>query len=472
MLENSVMTSPGRGKFSTDFKALSNENLAAKHSLQRGFSLSCANQEEKVIASEISGALKVTEEPQAQILKPDLEIPHQAKVTSIPLSFFPSKLQQLLLAVERKVSEAREAIETQSVIYIWPVIKMQESSRSFWHNFSKSFMPSSPDLTRHCSSPDVIEDEKSSQITSMKKLAQEEPDGKTARFYPLIVKSSNSSVSEILKSLTNIKNKDYKNILTLSSTSPIEEQREIPLFKENALMIYNGHVYLLYVMRHEDLAAEMKISAHHMLFMKTIVWLITCRSVRKLNFQVSHPLLLREDAVKQNIKCLTTCATPTFLKKTSNETRFSSHMMTTISQPENCSPLAGKRQQVVNHDDQFLCQTAFPSKEDLQKRNDEEALRDKDKEIRKKFGLVKGEEGWPCGKERHLGAVQPRAAPLNRWAGQPKTSQQHRTALQADHLSGRVPPIAAERGRGGLGSRASPAGRGGAVPVRAGRSRS
>ncbi|XP_014740669.1 PREDICTED: uncharacterized protein LOC106858491 [Sturnus vulgaris] len=389
MLENSVMTSAGRGKFSADFKAQSNENLAAKHSLQRGFSLSHANREEKVLASEISGPLKVTEEPQAQILKPDLEIPHQAKVTSIPLSFFPSKLQQLLLAAARKVSEARQAIETQSLIYIWPVIKMQESSRYFWHNFSKSLIPSNPDLT-NCSSPDVIEDEESSQIMPVRKLAQEEPDGKTARFYPLIVKSSNSAVSEILKSLTNIKDKDYKNMLTLSSVSPIGDQREIPLFKGNALMIYNDQVYLLYVMRHEDLAAETKISGHHMLFMKTIIWLITCRSVRKLKFQVSHPLLLREDAVKQNIKCLTTYATPALQKKTSNETHFSSHKITTISQPENCSPLAGKRQQVVNHDDQFLSKIAFPSKEDLQKRNDEEARRDKDKEIRKKFGIVKG----------------------------------------------------------------------------------
>ncbi|XP_032911514.1 ligand-dependent nuclear receptor-interacting factor 1-like [Catharus ustulatus] len=385
MLGNSVMTSAGRGKFSTNFKAQSNENLAVKPSLQRGFSLSCANQE--VLTSEISGALKVTEEPQAQILNPDLEIPHQAKVTSIPLSFFPSKLQQLLSAAERKVSEARQATETQSVIYIWPVIKMQESSRSFWHNFSKSLIPSSPDLTRRCSSPDVTEEEKSSQITPVKKLAQEEPDEKTARSYPLIVKSSNNSVSEILKSFTNIKNKDYKNILTIS---PIEEQQEIPLFKGNALMIYNGQVYLLYVMRHEDVAAEMKISGHHMLFMKTIFWLITCRSVRKLTFQVSHPRLLREDGVKQNIKCLTTCATPTLQKKTSNETHFSSHEMTAISQPENCSPLAGKRQQVVNHDYQFLSQTAFPLKEELQKRNYEEARQDKDKEIRKKFGLVKG----------------------------------------------------------------------------------
>ncbi|XP_014118774.1 PREDICTED: uncharacterized protein LOC106629140 [Pseudopodoces humilis] len=389
-LENSVMTSGGRGEFSADFKTQSNENLAAKHSLQSGFSLSYAEQEDNVPASEVSNPLKVTEEPQAQILKPDLEIPHQAKVTSIPLSFFPSKFQQLLLAAARRVSEARQSTETQSVIYIWPVIKLQESSRSFWQNFSKSLISSSPDLTSHCSSPDVTEDEKCSQIIPVKEVAQKEPDGKTARFYPLIVKSSNSAVSEILKSLTSIKNKDYKNMLVLSSVSSIAQQLEIPLFKGNALMIYNGQVYLLYVMRHEDLAAEMKISGHHMLFMKTIVWLITCRSVRKLTFQVSHPLLLREDAVKQNTKCVPACATPTTQEEASNETHFSSHKMITISQPENCSLLAGKRQQVVTHDDQFLSKTAFPSKEDLQERNYEEAHRDKDKEIMKKFGLVKG----------------------------------------------------------------------------------
>ncbi|RMC12790.1 hypothetical protein DUI87_10315 [Hirundo rustica rustica] len=389
-LENSAMTSAGRGKFSADFKAQSNENLAAKHSLQRGFSLSHANQEGKVPTSETFDPLKVTKEPQAQSLKPDLEIPHQAEVTSIPLSFFPSKLQQLLLAASRSVSEAKQAAETQSVIYIWPIIKMQESSRSFWHNFSKSLIPSSPDLTRYSSNPDVTEDEKCSQITPVRELAQQEPDGKTATSYPLIVKSSNSAVSEILKSLANIKNKDYKNMLTLSSIRPIGEQLEIPLFKGNALMIYNDQVFLLYVMRHEDLAAEMKISGHHMLFMKTIVWLITCRSVRKLTFKVSHPLLLREDAVKQNIKCLTTCATPTPQKKTSNETHVSSHKTTPIPQPENCSPLAEKRQQVVTHDDQFLSKTAFPSEEDLQERNYEQGHWDNDKEIRQKFGLVKG----------------------------------------------------------------------------------
>lgn len=83
MLENSGMASGGRGKFSVDFKAQSKETSAEKHPPQKGFSLTLANQEDKTSVSEISDPPKVTEEPQAQILKPDLEIPHQALLWAI-----------------------------------------------------------------------------------------------------------------------------------------------------------------------------------------------------------------------------------------------------------------------------------------------------------------------------------------------------------------------------------------------------
>lgn len=171
----------------------------------------------------------------------------------------------------------------------------------------------------------------------MKEVTQEEPDRKTARSSPLLVKSSNSVVSEILKSLTNTKNKDYENMLTLSSLSPIGEPLEIPVFKGSALVIYNGQIYFLCVMRHEGLPAELKTAGHHILFMKTMVWLIPYSSACNLTFKVPHPLLSREDAVKQNIKCLTTCATHTHQKKASNEMHFSSHRMTAISQPKSWS---------------------------------------------------------------------------------------------------------------------------------------
>ncbi|KAJ7397054.1 hypothetical protein BTVI_138894 [Pitangus sulphuratus] len=380
--EDFDMTSAGRGKFSTDFNAQSNETSAEKHSLRRGFSLTHADQKGKTSISGISDPLEVTEEPRARILKPDLEIPYQAKISSIPLSSFPSKLQQLLSAAAKNVSEVWQATETDSVIYIWPLIKLEEASSSFWNNFSKSLTPSSQNFPRHCSSPDITEDVKCSQITPEK----QEPARKIARSYPLIVKSSNMVVSEILKSLVSMKNKDYKDMLPLSSISPIGEQMDIPLFKGNALMIYNRQVYLLYVMRCEDLAAGREmVCHHHMLPMKTVVWLITCGSICSLPFKVQHPLLSREDAVKQNIKCVTACATPTHQDKTSNETHPFSHEMTTISQPRNCSPFTAKKQQ-------FLNKTVSPSRESLQKRNEEEEPQDKDKELRKKFGIVKDVE--------------------------------------------------------------------------------
>ncbi|XP_027539983.1 uncharacterized protein LOC113968003 isoform X2 [Neopelma chrysocephalum] len=379
MLENTGMTSAGRGKLSTDFNAQSIETSAEKHSLQRGFSLTHADQEGKTSISGISDPLKVAEEPRAQNLKPDLEIPYQAKIASIPLSSFPSKLQQLLSAAAKNVSEVRQATETESVIYVWPLIKLEEASSSFWNNFSKSLIPISQNFPRHCSSPDITEDVKCSQITPEK----QEPARKTTRSYPLIVKSSNTVVSEMLMSLINMKNKDYKDMLPLSSISPIGVQAEIPLFQGNALMIYNRQVYLLYVMRHEDLTAEREMVCHHpMLLVKTMVWLITCGSIHNLPFKDPHPLLPRDDAVKQNIKCLTTCATPTHQDKTSNETHSFSHETTTISQPKNCSPSTAKTQQ-------FLNKTVSPSKESLEKRNEEEAPQDKDKELRKKFGIVK-----------------------------------------------------------------------------------
>lgn len=353
-LENVSMTSAERGKFSTVFNAQSNETSVEKHSLQRCLSLTHADQEDTASVLGISELLKATEEPQAQILKHDLEIPCQAKITSIPLSSFPPKIQQLMSARTKNVSEVRQATETPTVIYVWPVIKMEEAPSPLWDNFPRSLIPTSPNLTRHSSSPDVvIEDVKCSQITPVKQLAQGELDRKTARSYPLIVKSSNSVVSGILKSLTNIKNKDYKNMLPLSSISPVGEQLEIPFFEGNAVVIYNEQVYLLYVMRHEAPSPEMEIHGHDKLLRKTTVWLITCSAIHVVMTKVPHPLLSRQYVVKQNIKYLTTFATCRHQDKTSNATHFSSHKMTTISQPKQCSPSTGKRQQVVTYDNQL-----------------------------------------------------------------------------------------------------------------------
>jgi len=319
-----------------------------KSTLQRCLSLTHADQED---TTSVSGT---SEEPQEHVLKHDLEIPPEAKITSIPLSSFPPKMQQLLSTRAENVSEARQATEIPTVTYIWPVIKMKETSSHLWDIFPKPLIAISPNLTRHCSSPDVvIGDVKCSHITPVKQLAQEELYGKTARSYKFIVKSSNSVVTEILKSLINVRNKDYKNTLPLSSVSPTGEQPEIPLFKGHAIVIYNSQLYLLYLTRHEAPSPEMEIHGDDMLLRKTIVWPIACSSICVVTARVPHPLLPRQCVEKQNIKCLTTLSTPTHQDETSNATHFSPHRMTTISQPKQHSPSTRKRQQVVTYDDQL-----------------------------------------------------------------------------------------------------------------------
>ncbi|XP_061221745.1 ligand-dependent nuclear receptor-interacting factor 1-like [Neopsephotus bourkii] len=385
MLENVGMTSAERGDFSTALHAHSNEASVENHPLKRFHSLTHVDQEDTASVSGISELFKVMEEPRAQILKHDVEIPPQARIATIPLSSFPLKLQQLMSARAENIFELRQAAEIPAVTYVWPVIRMKDASSPIWNNFPKYLIPMSPILTGHCSSPDVmIEDVICSHITPVSQLKQEELDGRTARSYPLLVKSCSSVVSEILKSLTNTKNKDYKDtyIVPPLSECPPEEQLENPLFKDNALVICNGKVYLLYVMRHEALPAETEVHGCDMLLKKTTAWLITCSIIRDVTTEVPHSLLLGQYNIKQKERCLTTFATSPNQDKTSNATHFPSHGMTTISQPNQSSPSTGKRQQ-------FLSKTAFLSEESLQKRDGKEALQEKDNELRRKFGIVK-----------------------------------------------------------------------------------
>ncbi|XP_071891714.1 ligand-dependent nuclear receptor-interacting factor 1 isoform X2 [Anas platyrhynchos] len=354
-LENVGMTSADREKFSSKvFNTQSNETSVKELSLRRCPLLTHTDREDKAPVSEICEPPKVTEESEAEILKYDLEIPPEAKVLSVPLSSFPPMMQQLMSDRTKDDTEVRETTEIPTVTYISPVIKVEEASKPFWDNFPKSLIPTSTNLARPCCSPDkVTEDVRSSQITPVKQFAREKLVSKTARPYPLIVKSSNSIVSGILRSLNDIKYKDYKNILPLSSVSPTEEKMKIPILKENAVMIHTGKVYLLYVKSHEVLPLEIEIQRRKTLFRKTTTCFIPFRAIHDVTPKVSDTLLSRQCVAKQNIKCLPTLAT---------------------------------------HQDEiskFLNKADFPSKEDLQTRNWKKARKEEDNKLRKEFGIIK-----------------------------------------------------------------------------------
>lgn len=261
----------------------SNERSVKKLHMQKCLSFTHVD---TALISRFSENLEVSKEPEAQILNYNLEIPPQAQVISAPLSCFSPLMQQLVSTRIKQVSEVREPTEIPTVTYIWPVLKIGEACKYSWGRLPNSLISNSPNLARYCSSPDVVtEDVTCSQVTPVKQPVQEEQSSKTTKSYPLILKSSNTVVSGILRSLANAENKDCKNILPLSSISPIGKKVKIP-FKENAMIIHNGEVYIPYIMRHEILSTEMEIHSQDPLLRKITVSFVTCRIIRERTEQV------------------------------------------------------------------------------------------------------------------------------------------------------------------------------------------
>ncbi|KFV49963.1 Ligand-dependent nuclear receptor-interacting factor 1, partial [Gavia stellata] len=83
------------------------------------------------------------------------------------------------------------------------------------------------------------------QRTPMKWIVQESPQSSAPCLIP--VKSSNNVASKILKTLSDMKNVEVNsaNILPLCSSGPGGSQTKITPIKDNALVMYNGKVYLL-----------------------------------------------------------------------------------------------------------------------------------------------------------------------------------------------------------------------------------
>ncbi|KFQ49775.1 Ligand-dependent nuclear receptor-interacting factor 1, partial [Nestor notabilis] len=83
------------------------------------------------------------------------------------------------------------------------------------------------------------------QQSPMKWIVQEGPQSSSPCLIP--VKSSNNVASKILKTLSGMKNVETNaaNILSLCSGGPGGSQTKIPPTKDNALVMYNGKVYLL-----------------------------------------------------------------------------------------------------------------------------------------------------------------------------------------------------------------------------------
>lgn len=185
-----------------------------------------------------------------------LQIPADAEVKSVPASLLPPAVQQkILAAAATNVSGGADSTKTPTVIYVSPVntVKTSQVLPKHLQSFcpkpatevSKTVIVTAAQKGSGSSPEPVTSEGQQCQQTPMKWIVQETAPLSAACLIP--VKSSNNVASKILKTLSDTKNVEVNpaNILPLCSNGPGGSQTKITPLKDNALVMYNGKVYLL-----------------------------------------------------------------------------------------------------------------------------------------------------------------------------------------------------------------------------------
>ncbi|XP_054254642.1 ligand-dependent nuclear receptor-interacting factor 1 [Indicator indicator] len=180
-----------------------------------------------------------------------LQIPADAEVKSLPASSLPPSIQQKILATATgSAPGGGDGSKTPTVIYVSPVNTVKTVvPKCVGTLCPKHAPPGSQTLLmtsnqkEKSSSPEAVASSgQQCQLPPMKWIVQESPLAAPPCLIP--VKSSNNVASKILKTLLGMKNLkgNSANILPLYSS---RSQTKITTFKENALVMCNGKVYLL-----------------------------------------------------------------------------------------------------------------------------------------------------------------------------------------------------------------------------------
>lgn len=183
-----------------------------------------------------------------------LQIPADAEVKSVPASSLPPAVQQkILTASTATVSGGADSTEPPTVIYVSPVNtvrnvlpeELQTSSPIPAMEVAQTVTVRTTPMRKNRSAKAVAAGGRRSQQTPVNWIVPERPQLATPRLIP--VKSSNNVASKILKTLTDTQHVEANsaNILPVSSSGAGGSQTKIAPLKDNALVMYNGKVYLL-----------------------------------------------------------------------------------------------------------------------------------------------------------------------------------------------------------------------------------
>lgn len=182
-----------------------------------------------------------------------LQIPAHAEVKSVPASSLPPSVQQKILAsATTSTSGAMEASQIPTVIYVSPVNTVKNVVTKTFQNIypkpvteiAKPVILNTTPVPTNVATETQLKGGQHSQAAPVKWIFQENLQPYTPALTP--VKSSNNVASKILKTFVDRKSlNDTINMPPLSTFSPSGTQSISMPIKDNALVMFNGKVYLL-----------------------------------------------------------------------------------------------------------------------------------------------------------------------------------------------------------------------------------
>ncbi|XP_006197504.2 ligand-dependent nuclear receptor-interacting factor 1 isoform X1 [Vicugna pacos] len=183
-----------------------------------------------------------------------LQIPAHAEVKSVPASSLPPSVQQKILAsATTSTSGTVEASQIPTVIYVSPVNTVKNVVTKNFQNIypkpvteiAKPVILNTTQIPVNVAKETQLKGGQHSQAAPVKWIFQENLQPCTPSLVP--VKSSNNVASKILKTFVDRKSlgDNTVNMPPLSTISPGGTQSKSMPIKDNALVMFNGKVYLL-----------------------------------------------------------------------------------------------------------------------------------------------------------------------------------------------------------------------------------
>ncbi|XP_069496421.1 ligand-dependent nuclear receptor-interacting factor 1 isoform X2 [Ambystoma mexicanum] len=183
-----------------------------------------------------------------------LQIPAHAEVKSMPASSLPPSIQQKILAAATASSSGTPCTNAPNVIYVSPVNTVKTDASNPLPNLYPK--PQTSNCTplistasqepRNCPVPEVKTiNNQEAQQTPIKWVVRDSPQSESQCLVP--VRSASNIASKLLKTLADIKTSDTysESLISLCSSSTSATKTKNAPIKENALVMFDGKVYLL-----------------------------------------------------------------------------------------------------------------------------------------------------------------------------------------------------------------------------------